>query len=225
VPVKLVKICGITRLEDAMAAVAAGADAVGFVFWPSSPRCVDPNHARAIVSALPPFVTSVGVFVDEAPEEVIRVADKVRLGAVQLHGSETPAYASELGLPVVKAVAIGAPGGNAASRAPGANDNAAPDIDAWPENVVLLLDVYDPIRRGGTGRTIDWTVAAEISRRRRVILAGGLTAGNVREAIAHVRPFGIDVSSGVETAPGIKDHERLKALFEAVYGNDYATRS
>ena len=206
----LVKICGITRLEDAMAAVDAGANALGFIFWPSSPRCVDPNQARAIVSALPPFVTPVGVFVDQPAEEVIRVATKVGVRVVQLHGSETPAYASDLGLPFVKAVA---------------SDKSAQEIDAWPENVVLLLDVHDPVRRGGTGKTIDWTAAAAIARRRRVILAGGLTAANVREAIGQVRPFGIDVSSGVEAAPGIKDHERLKALFEAIHGNDYATRS
>jgi phosphoribosylanthranilate isomerase len=206
-----VKICGITRLEDAEAAVAAGAGALGFVFWPSSPRCVDPNQARAIVSALPPFVTPVGVFVDQPVEEVMRIANKVGLGVVQLHGNESLDYANEIGRPVVKAVAV--------------RGAEAPGIDDWPANVLLLLDVHDPVRRGGTGQTIDWTAAANVSRQRRVLLAGGLTAANVREAIERVRPFGIDVSSGVESAPGIKDHERIKALFEAVHGSHYATRS
>jgi len=201
VPVKLVKICGITRLEDAEAAVACGADALGFVFWPRSPRYVDPERARAIVEALPPFVTPVGVFVDQPAEEVNAVSSLARLGAVQLHGSESPDYTRSLERPVVKAIAV------------------------WPMNVVLLLDVHDPVRRGGTGQTVDWAAAGEIARRRRTILAGGLTAENVADAIARVRPYGIDVSSGVERSPGIKDHGRLKALFEAVHGSHYATRS
>jgi phosphoribosylanthranilate isomerase len=207
----LVKICGITRLEDAQAAVAAGASAVGFVFWPSSPRYIDPYRARAIASSLPPFVTPVGVFVDQPAEDVAGIASLVRLGAVQLHGSERPDYAQSLGRPVVKAIAVGAAD--------------AKTLDVWPAHVVVLLDVHDPVRRGGTGQTVDWTAAAEIARRRRTILAGGLTAENVAEAIARVRPYGIDVSSGVESSPGIKDHGRLKALFEAVHGSHYAARS
>lgn len=206
----LVKICGITRLEDAQAAVAAGANALGFVFWPSSPRYIDPYRARAIVSSLPPFVTPVGVFVDQPAEDVNGIASLVRLGAVQLHGTESPDYARSVRRPVVKAIAVG---------------TTDATTDAWPANVVVLLDVHDPVRRGGTGQTVDWTAAAEIARRRRAILAGGLTADNVGEAIGRVRPYGIDVSSGVETSPGIKDHGRLKALFEAVHGSHYATRS
>jgi len=209
VPLKLVKICGITRLEDAEAAVACGADALGFVFWPRSPRYIDPQRARAIVAALPPFVTPVGVFVDQPADEVNAVSNLARLGAVQLHGSESPDYARSLERPVVKAIAL---------------DTTAA-VDVWPGNVIVLLDVHDPIRRGGTGQTVDWAAAGEIARRRRTILAGGLTAGNVAEAMARVRPYGIDVSSGVETSPGIKDHGRLKALFEAVHGSHYATRS
>jgi phosphoribosylanthranilate isomerase len=211
VPVKLVKICGITRLEDAAAAVTCGADALGFVFWPRSPRCIDPHRARAIVSSLPPFVTPVGVFVDQPAEEINRIASAARLAAIQLHGHESPDFARSLDLPVVKAIAVGS--------------SDASTVDAWPANVVVLLDVHDPIRRGGTGQTVDWAAAAEIARRRRTILAGGLTAENVGEAIARVGPYGIDVSSGVETSPGIKDHGRLKALFEAVHGSHYATRS
>jgi phosphoribosylanthranilate isomerase len=196
-----VKICGITRLEDARAAVKAGANALGFVFWPESRRFIDPYRARAIVSMLPPFVAAVGVFVNQPAEYVSSVASLVRLGAVQLHGDETVPYSADLGRAVIKAVAVG---------------EQAPAVDLWPSHVTLLLDVHDPVRRGGTGRLVDWSAAAAIAATRRVILAGGLEPGNVAEAIDRVRPFGIDVSSGVERSPGVKDHERIEALFEAV---------
>jgi len=209
-----VKICGITRREDAEAAVAAGADALGFVFWPGSPRSIDPFRARAIVSGLPPFVTPVGVFVDQPADYVNEVASLARLGAVQLHGDETVSYARMLKRPVVKAVGLGNDGAAALDR-----------IEMYPDHVLILLDVHDPVRRGGTGRTIDWSAAAGVASRRRIVLAGGLTVDNVGEAIARVRPFGIDVSSGVEQAPGIKDHQRLKALFEAVHDSGIAARS
>ena len=209
----LVKICGITRREDAEAAVSAGADAIGFVFWPKSPRAIDPYRARAIAAALPPFVTTVGVFVDQPAEYVNGVAGLARLGAVQLHGEEPPDYVAAMTRPVVKAVALR-----------NGLEPAAIALEQWPSRVVVLLDVHDPERRGGTGRTVDWSVAAAIARRRPVVLAGGLTAENVSEAIARVRPFGIDVSSGVEAAPGIKDHGRIKALFEAVHGSGITTR-
>jgi phosphoribosylanthranilate isomerase len=204
-----VKICGITLSEDAEAAVKAGAAAIGFVFWPGSPRFIDPYRARAIAATLPPFVTTVGVFVNQPIEYVTGVASLVRLGAVQLHGDETIEYAAALSGPVVKALSPG--DGQAA---------------VWPARTMLLLDVHDPVRRGGTGRTIDWTAAARVAAERRVLLAGGLTPENVAEAVLRVRPFGIDVSSGVERAPGIKDHQRLRALFEAVHDiRHIATRS
>jgi phosphoribosylanthranilate isomerase len=206
-----VKICGITRVEDAQAAVAAGANALGFVFWPKSPRYVDPARAREIVSTLPPAVTPIGVFVDQPADEVNRVATEVGLGAVQLHGNEDEAYVRTMARPVVKAVAV--------------TGDRAPAIDAWPSDVTVLLDVHDPVKKGGTGRTIDWTMASEIAKRRNIVLAGGLTPDNVADAIALVRPYGIDVSSGVESAPGIKDHGRITALFEALHGSHYATRS
>jgi phosphoribosylanthranilate isomerase len=209
-----VKICGITRYEDAEAAVRAGANALGFVFWPGSPRYIDPFRARAMRSALPPFVTAVGVFVDQPAEYVNAVANLVQLGAVQLHGDESVGYAQTINRPVVKALAL-QDGPSSAAEGPG----------AWPDRVMILLDVHDPVRRGGTGRTIDWTGAAAVARRRAVVLAGGLTADNVGDAIARVRPFGIDVSSGVELSPGIKDHGRLKALFEAVHESGIAARS
>jgi len=200
----LVKICGVTRADDALAAVDAGASAIGFVFWPDSPRYVDPYRARAIRAALPPFVTAVGVFVNQPVEYVSGVASLVRLGAVQLHGDETPQYASLLSAPIVKALPLTTLGES--------------DLAAWPDETMVLLDVHDPVKRGGTGRTIDWDAAATISARRRIVLAGGLTPDNVADAVARVRPFGIDVSSGVEASPGIKDHRRVRALFEALHG-------
>jgi phosphoribosylanthranilate isomerase len=205
----IVKVCGVTRLEDAEAAVAAGAGAIGFVFWPESPRFIDPYRARAIRSRLPPFVTAVGVFVNQPLEYVTGVASLVRLGAVQLHGDETPQYAAGIATPVVKAVPVGAASGER--------------IDVWPAATTLLLDVHDPVKRGGTGRTIDWAAAARVAAVRRILLAGGLTPDNVANAVAQVRPFGIDVSSGVERSPGIKDHQRLRALFEALDGISHTT--
>lgn len=199
----VVKICGITQLEDAEAAVGWGANAIGFVFWPKSPRFIDPYRARSIAAALPPFVTTVGVFVNQPAEYVNGVAALVRLGAIQLHGDEDPSYADAIVRPVVKAIAI---------------DAATPDaiVDTWTARVALLVDVHDPVRRGGTGQRVDWTRAAAIAARRPVLLAGGLTPDNVAEAVRRVQPFGIDVSSGVERLPGIKDHARLRALFEAL---------
>jgi phosphoribosylanthranilate isomerase len=205
-----VKICGITRLEDAQAAVEAGADALGFVFWPKSPRFIEPDAARDIIATLPPSVTPIGVFVDQPSADVNGIALYVGLGAVQLHGSEGEAYVQTMTRPVLKAVAV--------------EGNRAPSID-WSADVTVLLDVHDPVKKGGTGRTIDWTTASEIARGRNIMLAGGLTPENVADAITRVRPYGIDVSSGVEAAPGIKNHERIKALFEAVHGSHYATRS
>ncbi|MBZ5560256.1 MAG: phosphoribosylanthranilate isomerase [Acidobacteriia bacterium] len=195
----LVKICGITRPEDAEAAAQAGAAAVGFIFWPESPRYVDPFRARAIAARLPPFVTTVGVFVNQAADYIMGVASLVRLGAVQLHGDETPDAGAALPLPVIKAIMLG-----------------DARLATWPARTTILLDAHDPVRRGGTGQTIDWNAAAAVAAQRRTLLAGGLTPENVREAVTRVRPFGIDVSSGVERAPGIKDPERIRALFESL---------
>jgi phosphoribosylanthranilate isomerase len=168
----LVKICGITRVEDAEYAVACGAGAVGFVFWPESPRFIEPERAGAIVTALPHFVTAVGVFVNQPSAYVNDVATVAQLGAVQLHGDESVAYAAEITRPVLKAVAL-----------PAATDEV---LAQWPARTTVLLDVHDPVRRGGTGRTVDWNRAARVARSRRVVLAGGLTAANVAEAIARV---------------------------------------
>jgi phosphoribosylanthranilate isomerase len=196
----MVKICGITRREDAEMAVARGAMAIGFVFWPDSPRFIDPYRARHIAAVLPPFVSTVGVFVNQPKDYINGVASVVPLSVIQLHGDEPPSFAASLSRPVLKALTW----------------IDAPTVSGWPAHVTLLVDAHDPIKRGGTGAIADWPAAASLARQRRVVLAGGLTPDNVAEAIEAVHPFGIDVSSGVESSPGIKDQRRIAALFEAI---------
>lgn len=195
----MVKICGITRQRDAEAAIGHGASAIGFIFWPGSPRFVDPYRARNIAKALPPFVSTVGVFVNQPREYINGVASLVPLSVVQLHGDETPEFASHLSRPVLKAVA----------RRESARE--------WPKSAMLLVDVHDPVKRGGTGRVVDWSMAAALARERHIVLAGGLTPENVAEAVAAVQPWGVDVSSGVEASAGIKDERRIAALFAAIH--------
>ena len=191
-----VKICGLTRCEDAEAAAEFGADMVGFVLWPKSPRAVTIDRVRAIVEHLPGTVTPVGVFVDPQTEEIALAADAgIRLA--QIHG-EVP---GGVAIAIVRAMDLDASG-------------TIPDVT---EDLVLL-DAHDPVRRGGTGTTIDWRRASEIARTRRLILAGGLTPENVAEAIATVRPYGVDVASGVEARAGIKDHARMRAFIAAAKG-------
>jgi phosphoribosylanthranilate isomerase len=202
-----VKICGITRQEDSELAASLGASAVGFVFWPRSPRFVEPSRARDIVRLLPPFVTAVGVFVDQPAGHVKDVASVVGLGAVQLHGNEDLGFCRAIGRRMIKAASV---------------EQAVALAGFWPEDVTLLLDAMDADRKGGTGRTIDWAGAALLASRRRVILAGGLTPENVGDAIRRVRPFAVDVSSGVESSPGVKDEARMRAFFAAVAATEGA---
>lgn len=196
----VVKICGITRLEDAAAAVELGAGAVGFILWPGSPRVVAAERAREIVAVLPDGILAVGVFVNEDVDKVNSLAERIGLTHVQLHGDETPEYANRIARPVIKATS--------------AFD--ADTVGGWRDDTTWLADAHDPVRRGGTGRLADWDRAAQFARSHRVLLAGGLTSENVVEAIDTVRPYGIDVSSGVEIAPGIKDRDRMRRLFEAI---------
>jgi phosphoribosylanthranilate isomerase len=198
-----VKVCGICRADDAVRAVECGASAIGFIFWPGSQRCIEPEQARAIAARLPAGVTAVGVFVDQPLEFVEAVAAAVPLGAVQLHGGESVQAFARLTQPLIKAIAV-------------TDRFDSSSVDIVPAAVTVLLDAHDPIRRGGTGRTIDWAVAATVSQRRPIILSGGLTAANVGDAIVRVRPLMIDVSSGVESAPGKKDPGKLREFFAAV---------
>jgi phosphoribosylanthranilate isomerase len=200
-----VKVCGIRRVEDALLAAELGAWAVGFVFWPGSPRFVDPYRARRISAALPPWLVPVGVFVDQPLDYITGVASLVKLSAVQLHGNESAEMIDRLQHRVIKSVPVG-------------DDFDVSALEAVPARAAVLLDAHDPVRRGGTGTVIDWTQAAAAARRRPVMLGGGLRPDNVRGAIETVRPFAVDVSSGVEASPGVKDHGKLRDLFAAVNG-------
>lgn len=219
-----VKICGVTRMEDGRLAATLGAWAVGFVFWPGSPRFVDPSRAREIARQLPPAVTAVGVFVDQPAEYVTDVARYVGLGAVQLHGNESAEYARSIARPDVEAASTQreVPDVGTAFRRPEIIKafslqqlGDVSELGEWGETTVLL-DAVDAERRGGTGKTIDWHAAARIARMRPVVLAGGLGPDNVAEAVRLVKPAAIDVSSGVERSPGLKDAALMEALFAAV---------
>jgi phosphoribosylanthranilate isomerase len=198
-----VKVCGIRRRVDALLAVELGAAALGFVFWPRSPRAVTPDEVRAITEGLPAFVTRVGVFVNQSPAEVFETAARAGVNSVQLHGDEDAIEFGPAPVPLIKALAVGR----------GFSLSAVEDL---PSQVTVLLDAHDPIRRGGTGRVIEWTVAAAAARVRPVILSGGLNPENVKDAAAAVRPYAVDVSSGVEAAPGIKDENKMRAFFAAL---------
>jgi len=189
-----VKICGITNVEDALQAAACGADALGFVFYAKSPRCVSPQQARAIIAELPPLVTTVGLFVNAESETIRETASHCGLDRVQLHGDETPDACRLSPLRVIKALRIR----DAASLA---------RADEYP--VALLLDAWSDQVYGGSGQSFDWQLARELAGRRPIILAGGLTPENVAAAVSRVKPYAIDVSSGVERSPGQKDHLKV----------------
>lgn len=198
-----IKICGITRENDAALAASLGAEAIGFVFWPGSPRAVSVDRAREIIAATPRSVVKIGVFVNQPLEEVRATAEALDLDGVQLHGDESDEEMAALPLAIIKAVPLGQAG----------SEQRAIDL---PAGVVPLVDAFDPVRRGGTGQTVDWDAAARISAKRPMMLSGGLTAENVGDAIRKVDPWYVDVSSGVEAAPGIKDERKLRAFIEAV---------
>jgi phosphoribosylanthranilate isomerase len=207
-----VKICGITRLEDAECAVELGAEALGFNFFPPSPRYIDPAAARSVIKRLPPFVTPVGVFANEGDaESIAATARQAGVRAVQLHGRPLPSSLAPLaGLAIIRAISVGATLDLA--------ELARYKVDA------ILLDGYDPHLPGGTGRQFAWELVHLAKPFGRIILAGGLTPDNVAQAVRAVRPFAVDVASGVESAPGIKDLAKLRAFFEAVEDADRALR-
>lgn len=204
IPVIRVKICGITSLEDALVAIDAGADALGFVFSPTSPRHVFPEQAASIIRHLPPFVQIVGLFVNEPPEAVNTIADQCGLDIVQLHGDESPGYCDSIRRRVIKAIRV-------------KNITSLEPIRDYRVSA-CLLDTWSPAAHGGTGRTFNWEFAACAAQTSRIILAGGLTPDNVAEAIRRVRPYGVDVSSGVESAPGKKDPNKLALFINAAKG-------
>ncbi|MCO6690792.1 MULTISPECIES: phosphoribosylanthranilate isomerase [Pseudomonas] len=197
------KICGITRIEDALAAAEAGADAIGFVFYAKSPRAVDVRQARAIIAELPPFVTTVGLFVNASRCELNEILEVVPLDLLQFHGDETPQDCEGYHRPWIKALRV----------RPGDDLEAACRVYAGARGI--LLDTYVPGVPGGTGEAFDWSlVPARLSKP--IILAGGLSADNVGQAIAQVRPYAVDVSGGVEQAKGIKDAAKIEAFMRAV---------
>ena len=197
------KICGITRIEDALAAVEAGADAIGLVFYGKSPRAVSIEQAAAILQALPPFVTSVGLFVDMPRDQLQQLLQRLPLDLLQFHGDESPADCEGHGRPYIEALRVRPGEDGAAAMAPSAGARG------------ILLDTFVEGVPGGTGASFDWSLVPE-NAAKPIILAGGLDAGNVATAIRQVRPYAVDVSGGVEASKGIKDAGKIRAFVRAV---------
>ncbi len=200
-----VKICGITNIDDALAAVDYGADALGFVFFKGSPRFISPEKAASIIKVLPPFIHAVGVFVDESPAEIGKLISATGVNLVQLHGEEPP-ESCRMPWRVIKAIRVKS------------LDSLAPLVQFKKYVSAFLLDAYSPDKLGGTGMLFNWDIAVEAKRFGRIILAGGLTPDNVIEAVKYVRPYGVDVSSGVELAKGKKDLGKMKLFIERAKG-------
>ena len=200
-----IKICGITNAGDALAAVEAGANLLGFNFYEKSPRCVAAEEAEKIRRQLPKRVEAVGIFVNASPAEIAALRKSVKLDAAQLHGDESPEAAAEIArqLPVIKAFRVEA-------------DFPLALLEEYPDAFAFLFDAAHTGQYGGTGRTTDWDAARRAAMDRRIILAGGLKVENVAAAVRIVRPYGVDVASGVETKPGKKDHDRLREFIQEV---------
>lgn len=198
-----VKICGITNLEDALAAVDFGADAIGFVLHKDSPRCIAHEEARNIIRKLPPFLTTVGVFVDRSPEEIEKIMSYLSLDVAQLHGHESP-DACMLSGRVIKAIRV----------------KELSDLEPLRRYRVsaFLLDTYTTQSLGGTGQIFNWDIAVDAKQFGKIILAGGLNPDNVEKAVRRVKPYAVDVSSGVEEEKGKKDHKKLKLFIERAKG-------
>lgn len=200
-----VKICGITKMEDAKLATELGAYAIGFNFYENSPRCITPFAASDIIRRLPPFIATVGIFVNWSQAPVVALCKALRLSVAQLHGDETPTVVEAVArrLPVIKALPIG-------------QGTAAPDFSRYRSASAFLLDSLSAGQYGGTGTTGNWHLARVAAQTQRIILAGGLTPENVGEAIRIVRPYAVDVASGVELRPGKKDPAKLRSFFDEV---------
>ena len=197
-----VKICGTTSLNDALLAIESGADAVGFIFYKESPRNISQKDVKDIVVQLPPFIETVGVFVNETSDKVNRIAEQCRLTAVQLHGDESPAFCRRIKRRVIKAVRV--------KDAESLKGMSGYDVSGY------LLDAFNEESRGGTGKIFDWNLALRAKKQGPVIIAGGLNPFNVYTAIHRVKPYGVDVCSGVEKSPGIKDPEKVGEFIKAV---------
>ncbi len=200
-----IKICGITNAEDAHLAVDAGADALGFIFYPQSPRFVEIQVVKSIVNQLPPFVLPIGVFVNEEQSMVQNVMDVCGLALAQLHGEESPAYCESLGHSVLKGIRLR----DRSSFLALAEYKGRAGVRGF------VLDAFSESEYGGTGKVADWDLAAEAAKAAPILLAGGLSSENVQEAIQKVQPYGVDVSSGVEVSPGLKDPVKVQAFIRA----------
>ena len=197
-----VKICGMTQLKDALFAVEQGVDAVGFIFYKKSPRAVTMKTVREIIKKLPPLVETVGVFVNESAERVNKIADYCGLDLVQLHGEESPAFCRKIHRRVIKAFRV-------------KDLQSIKQLSKFPVSG-FLLDTFSDNLHGGTGKTFDWNLALPAKKIGPVILAGGLTPSNIRQAVRRVRPYGVDVCSGVEKSSGIKDLEKVRAFLKNI---------
>ena len=197
-----VKICGMTQLKDALFAVEQGVDAVGFIFYKKSPRAVTMKTVREIITKLPPLVDTVGVFVNESAERVNKIADYCGLDLVQLHGEESPAFCRKIRRRVIKAFRV-------------KDLQSIKQLSKFPVSG-FLLDTFSDNLHGGTGKTFDWNLALPAKKIGPVILAGGLTPRNIRQAVRRVRPYGVDVCSGVEKSSGIKDLEKVRAFLKNI---------
>ena len=197
-----VKICGMTNLNDVKVAVDGGVDAVGFIFYKKSPRSVTIKTVKEIVIELPPFVDAVGVFVDETAEQINKIADRCNLDRVQLHGNESPAFCKKIRRRVIKAIRV-------------KDIQSLKKLSDYPVSS-FLLDTFSEDQYGGTGRVFDWNLAYPAKKYGPIILAGGLTPNNVRQAIQRIQPYGVDVCSGVESQPGIKDHKKMQTFLKNV---------
>jgi phosphoribosylanthranilate isomerase len=198
-----IKVCGITRVEDALEAVDAGADAIGLVFYKPSPRCVDIESAIKIIKSLPPFVAKVGLFVNESPSVIQHILSSVYLDTLQYHGDESPEQCAQIKMPFYKAIRVKT------------DTNLLQYADKFMQSQALLLDTYSEKAVGGTGEVFDWTlIPPDLTKP--IILAGGLTAQNVSQAINQVKPYAVDVSGGVEVSKGIKDKHKVMAFIKAV---------
>jgi len=197
-----IKICGITNLEDALLSAYLGADALGFIFAKESPRAITPESARSIIDKLPPFIVSVGVFVDSPEEEIVSIIKHTGIQCVQLHGNESPSDYSKIKIPVIKAFRV--------------NEHFQMDTLLRFPALAYLLDTFVKEKAGGTGKTFDWDIAIAAQSYGKIILAGGLTPENIADAIRKVHPYGIDINSGVESSPGNKDKRKLQKLFNTI---------
>lgn len=197
-----VKVCGITNSDDAFRAVELGVDALGFIFYKGSKRFIDPRDAYPIISSLPPFVSSVGVFVNQGPDEIREAVETSGVNTVQLHGDETPEFCAMLPYKLIKAVRV-------------KDTLNTEEVELYPV-LAILFDKHTDEMYGGTGTSFDWGVLKGIAISKKVILSGGLTPENVSRAIETVRPYGVDVSTGVEDSPGKKNHMKMRKFIEAV---------